>query len=400
MWDTASPSTNRQLLVGWALFAGLNVVLMWVLPGQETVPFHFVWISLALVYGFTSWRTSWMVVALIAVVATTGPMLAHYAQIGVIRWEETTEEPLMAGIFGVMVWHVYRRQLLLREVQRISELQRRRHEMQQLFVRLASHELRTPITVARGYTELVRVAHQEDAILQDTDVVLEELDKVSRITDRLVTLMQMDQPHPVRHCAVEAELTRIVRRWQPTAERDWTVRSDAGHGLLNPERFEAALDCLLENAVKFTGPGDRIEVIGERCSDGWRVQIRDTGSGISPDTAEQLLTGPPGQGTSTGTGLGLAIVRAVVESLGGRITVSGQPGQGTIVTLHIPQPTAPAITETWPHDPGRLTATHTAATSMTSGDRPTCTCAAAGRHHCGSGAIAAAAYKHARPSGT
>jgi two-component system OmpR family sensor kinase len=357
MWATASPSTNRRLLIGWALFAGLNVVLMYVLPGQETVPFHLVWISLALVYGFTSWRTSWMVTALIAVVTTTGPMLAHYAHIGVIRWEETTEEPLMAAIFGVMVWHVHRRQLLLREVERISELQRRRHEMQQLFVRLASHELRTPITVARGYTELVRVAHGDDAILQDTDVVLEELDKVSRITDRLVTLMQVDEPHPVQHCAMEAELTRIVRRWQPTAERDWAVRSDPGHGLLNPERFEAALDCLLENAVKFTHPGDRIEVSGERSSVWWTVRVRDTGSGISPETAEQLLAGPPRHGTSTGTGLGLAIVRAVVESLGGWVTISGQSGDGTIVTLHIPQPAAPAIAETRSPEPGRLAAT-------------------------------------------
>src|SRR5581483_8783526 len=107
------------------------------------VPFHLVWISLALIYGFTSWRTGYMVAALVAVVIGTGAILAHHAQAGVIRWQETTEEPLMAAIFGVMVWHVRRRQQLLREVQRISELDRRRHEMQQLFVRLASHELRT-----------------------------------------------------------------------------------------------------------------------------------------------------------------------------------------------------------------------------------------------------------------
>jgi signal transduction histidine kinase len=338
MWATPSPSTNRWLVVGWALFAGLNVVLMYVLPGMETVPFHLVWVSLALVYGFTSWRTSWMILALAAVVLTTGTMLAHYAQVGVIRWEETTEEPLMAALFGVMVWHVRRRQALLREVQRISELERRRHDMQQLFVRLASHELRTPITVARGYTELVRVAHQDAATVEDTAVVLEELDKVSRITHRLVTLIQLNQPHPVGRSAVDAELTRIVRRWQPTADREWVVRSDVGYALFNPERFEAALDCLLENAVKFTQPGDSIEVIGQRLRDGWSVQVSDTGSGISSQTAELLLAGPPGQGTSTGTGLGMAIVRAVVESLGGQLTVSGELGRGTTVRLQIPRP--------------------------------------------------------------
>lgn len=343
MWATPSPSTNRRLVVGWVLFAGLNVVLMGLAPGQETIPFHLVWISLALVYGFTSWRTGWMVVALAAVVVTTGAIMAHHAQIGVIGWEETTEEPLMAAIFGVMVWHVHRRAHLLREVQRIGELDRRRHEMQQLFVRLASHELRTPITVARGYTELVRVAHRDAAIQEDTAVVLDELDKVSRITHRLVTLMQLDQPHQVNRCDIDAELVRIVRRWQPTADRDWVVRSHVGPALVDPERFEAALDCLLENAAKFTAPGDRIEVIGACTSDGWTVQVRDTGCGMSADTAAHLLTGPPGQGTSTGTGLGLAIVRAVVEALDGRISLGGDPGHGTTVTLSIPRPTWLAV---------------------------------------------------------
>jgi signal transduction histidine kinase len=279
-----------------------------------------------------------MVVALAVVVVTTGAVLVHHVQTGVIRWEETTEEPLMAGIFGVMVWHVYRRQLLLREVQRISELDRRRHEMRELFVRLASHELRTPITVARGYTELVRAVHQDPATVEDTEIVLDELDKVSRITHRLVTLLQVDQPHPVSRCDINAELLRIVRRWQPTAERQWAVHADVGYGQLNPERFEAALDCLLENALKFTAPGDRIEVTGTRDADGLTVRVHDTGSGISPETAQRVLSGPPGQGTTTGTGLGLAIVRAVAESFGGWITLTGTSGPGTTATLRIPQP--------------------------------------------------------------
>lgn len=349
MLATPSPSTNRRLVIAWALFAGLNVVMMYLLPGQETVPFHFVWISLAIVYGFTTWRTSWMVVALFAVVLSTGFVLVHHVQTGVIRWEETTEEPLMAAIFGVMVWHVHRRQLLVREVQRIGDLDRRRYEMQQLFIRLASHELRTPITVARGYTELVRAAHQDPATVEDTEVVLDELDKVSRITQRLVTLIQLDRPHPVSRCDLDAELERIVRRWQPTAERDWVVRSRIGYVQLNTERFEAALDCLLENAVKFTAAPDRIEVTGRRDAEGWSVRVHDTGSGISQQTAYRLLTGPPGQGTATGTGLGLAIVRAVIESLGGRITLAGEPGQGTTVTLLVPQPLpAAAPTEAVP----------------------------------------------------
>jgi two-component system OmpR family sensor kinase len=338
MSATFTPFTNRTLLAAWVTFATLNVVLMWFVPGQETIPFHFVWISLALVYGFTSWRTSWMVIALISVTLCTGAILVHHAAAGEIRWEETTEEPLMAGIFVVMVWHVHRRNVLLREVRRINEIERGRLERQHLFVRLASHELRTPITVARGYTELVRAVHKDAATVEDTGIVLDELDKLTRITQRLVTLIQVDEPHPFRRTDIDGELYRIVRRWEPTAARNWMVTSSINAALINAERFEAALDCLLENAIKFTQVGDLVEVTGRRTPDGWFVQVRDSGAGISAETMQRLSNSPPGGGTSTGSGLGLAIVNAVVASLRGRLTINGSPGAGTIVRLFVPQP--------------------------------------------------------------
>jgi two-component system OmpR family sensor kinase len=333
-----TPPTDRILAQIWILFASINVALMWLLPGQETVPFHFVWISLALVYGFTSWPLSWMVTALVAVISSTGVILAHHAAVGEIRWEETAEEPLMAVIFIVMAWHVHRRHQLLAEMQRIGAAERDRAHRQELLVRLASHELRTPLTIARGYTELVRAAHEDDSTTEDTAVVLEELDKATRIAHRLVTLMQLEQPHPVRPVDLDAELARIRRRWAPTADRAWSSRSEIGLTRFNPERLEAALDCLIENAVKFTGPGDRIEVVGHRDQDGWTVEVVDSGVGIAPDVLPDLLAGPPGLGTATGTGLGLAIAGAVAGSLGGWLTIGAGAGGGTRVGLRIPEP--------------------------------------------------------------
>ena len=98
------------------------------------------------------------------------------------------------------------------------------------------------------------------------------------------------------------------------------------------------MDCLLENAIKFTEPGDSVEVTGRRTSDGWLVEVRDSGAGISAETMHRLSSSPPGEGTSTGTGLGLAIVSAVVGSLRGRLTIDGAPQAGTTVRLFIPQP--------------------------------------------------------------
>jgi signal transduction histidine kinase len=226
MWATASSSTNRLLVGGWAVAAALWSALMYVMPGQETVPFHFIWIGLALVYGFTRWKAAGMVISLALVTAVTGYILCHHAAQGQIGWEETAEVPLMASLFGVMVWHVNRRNVAVGEVRRLAEAERRRLEVQQLFVRLASHELRTPITVARGYTELVRGAHHDEATLEDTEVVLDELDKLARITQRLVTLMQMEEPYPL--CASAAAGSRPPTgcgTCAPTSARPWSTPS-------------------------------------------------------------------------------------------------------------------------------------------------------------------------------
>ncbi|MCW2642631.1 MAG: hypothetical protein JWP76_4937 [Dactylosporangium sp.] len=348
MWATASPSTNRLLVGGWAVAAVLWSVLMYLLPGQETVPFHFIWIGLALVYGFTRWRAAGMVTALVLVTAVTGYILCHHAALGQIGWEETAEVPLMASTFGVMVWHVNRRNLALGEVQRLAEAERRRLEVHQLFVRLASHELRTPITVARGYTELVRAAHHDETTLEDTDVVLDEMDKLARITQRLVTLMQMEEPYPLRPTDLDLELLRIARRWEPTADRLWYVHSDIGTGMVNSERLEAALDCLIENAVKFTRPGDRIELVGHGDASGWQIRVVDSGAGMTPEEAAAVHAWIPRGRTATGTGLGLAIVRSVVQALGGQIHIETAPGRGTTVTLSVPTGPAGATTLTAP----------------------------------------------------
>jgi signal transduction histidine kinase len=339
MLAIASPAASRLLVAVWALTAIIWAALMYYVPGQETVPFHLIWIGLALVYGFTRWRPAGMLTALLLVTVVTGLILVHHASIGEIRWEETTEEPLMAGIFGVMVWHVHRRNQALAQVSQLAEAEHRRLELHQMFVRLASHELRTPITVARGYTEMVRATHSDPATVEDIAIVLDELDKLARITERLVTLMQIETPHPLRPVDLDAELLRILHRWEPTADRSWSVRTRVGQVAVNSERLEAAIDCLIENAVKFTGPGDRIELIGRRDGTAWIVEVRDAGVGMTRELATSLLTLPP-QRTATGTGLGLAIVRAVAEALHGRLSIDSSPGRGAAVEIRIPAPAA------------------------------------------------------------
>jgi signal transduction histidine kinase len=285
-----------------------------------------------------------MSLALVAVAIFTFYILDHHVAIGAIGWEETTEVPLMSALFVVLVWHVHRRQQAHAEAARLAESERRHAETQETFVRLAAHELRTPITVARGYAELVRARTHDESIHEDTGIVLDELDKLARITQRLVTLMQVNRPAGRDPVDVDAALLRICRRWEPTASRSWWVSSTVGSAPIDPERLETAMDCLLENAVKFTDIGDRIDLVGRRIHDSWTIEVRDNGAGMSDEMVERLNAADgPLPRTASGTGLGLAIARAVVTAAGGRLTVNGRPGLGATVALHFPRRTRDEI---------------------------------------------------------
>jgi len=251
MSDTASlPAdpyeASRRLIPLWFAFACVNFVLMFLFPGAETVPFHFVWLSLALVYGLAPWRPRTMVVVLVVVGIATGAALLHHVRAGYIGFEEMTEVPLMSAIFLAMVWHVRRRQIALQEIQRLAAIERGRAAARDMFVRLASHEMRTPLTVVRGYTELIR-SQADPQTVEDAAIVLDELEKLDRTTRRLVTLIGMDSTGANVQTDLDQLLDRMARRWELVATRDWRVRAAAGWLAVDPERLEVALDCLLEN---------------------------------------------------------------------------------------------------------------------------------------------------------
>jgi len=301
------------------IFAVANTAAMFALPGQETIPFHFVYISIALVYGFQPWplRKTYAILGLVA--ATTGVALAWHVKNGVIGWEETAEIPLMAVLFLVMVWHVRRRVAAIREAQRLADSEHEMREMQKRFVRFASHELRTPVTVGRGFAELIRDAQPGSQAAQDAVVVLEEFDNLERIAARLLTLARMDETATVKPSVVplNALLERTVTRWRPAADRDWRLRPTLAVVLADRQRIETALDSLVENAVRYTEEGGRVALAAYAEDESVVIEVRDDGPGIPdeelPYVFESFHSGP----SRGGTGIGLAIVKTIMEAHGG-----------------------------------------------------------------------------------
>jgi signal transduction histidine kinase len=340
----ASMLRRRWVEIAWATFAAVNVAVIVMLRDWETIPFHFVWVSLTLVYGFRVWRLRTTMVLLLVVMAVTGAALAWTVVQGNERLDELTEVPLMAAMFVAIVWHAHRRRAAIDETERLAESEHRLLEGQREFVRDASHELRTPITVARGHAELIRDSGVNGQVASDAGVVLDELGRLSRLSERLLILTAADDPGFLSQTDIEVEplVVGLMRRWSATAERGWRVRvAVEGTIYADRERLETALDALMENAVKATDEGSSI-LVGSR-GDGPRLvlEVTDEGRGISAEDLPRIFEPfskiePDRARKNGGTGLGLSIAKAIVDAHGGSIAVESEEGRCTTFRITLP----------------------------------------------------------------
>jgi two-component system OmpR family sensor kinase len=343
MWDIASTLRRRWVEIAWAVFAAVNVAVILTLSDWETIPFHLVWVSLTLVYGFRAWRLRTTMTVLLVVIGVSGAALAWTVMQTDEGPDELAEVPLMAAMFLAMVWHAHRRQAAVEEARRLAESEHRLLEGQRAFVRDASHELRTPITVARGHAELIRGAGVNGQIGRDADVILDELGRLSRLSERLLILTAAGNPGFLSRSDVEVEplVVGLMCRWSPTARRAWRVQVGAeGTIRADRERLETALDALLENAVHATDNGGTIRVECRADGDRLVLEVADDGRGIRAGDLARIFERfsriePDRTRGNGGTGLGLSIARAIVEAHGGSIAVDSDEGRGATFRISL-----------------------------------------------------------------
>jgi heavy metal sensor kinase len=221
-------------------------------------------------------------------------------------------------------------------------------DMRQFSAALA-HELRTPLAVVRGQIELALHAPgigeaQRDAFGSQ----IEEIDRLTRLIDRVLTFARAESGQ-IRLTFSRVRLDDLVRslveQVEPLAEARSIAlgcgRLDAvvvdgdggwlGHMVLN----------LLDNALKYTGPQGRIEVRVVRAGETARVEVSDTGIGLSPDHAQHVFerffrVDPARSSETAGAGLGLSLVRWVAEQHQGTARVSSRFGEGSTFTVSLP----------------------------------------------------------------
>ncbi|MGW6460941.1 sensor histidine kinase [Streptomyces sp. NPDC055078] len=210
---------------------------------------------------------------------------------------------------------------------------------QREFVDDAGHELRTPITIVRGHLELMGddPAEREETVR----IVMEELDRMSRIVEDLLLLAKAERPDFVSPEPVQlGELTAdVFVKARALGEREWRLAEAAdAETRLDPQRITQAMVQLAQNAVQHTVPGQRVS-IGSRTRDGrTELYVADSGPGVQPQDAdvifERFRRGTARRGArATGAGLGLAIVRAIAEGHGGAVELRPTDGGGATFVL-------------------------------------------------------------------
>jgi signal transduction histidine kinase len=236
-----------------------------------------------------------------------------------------------------------------RMTRQLKELDRLKAE----FVSVASHEIKTPLSVIRGYVSLLvdgiygELTEQQKKTLQS---VSDQTDRLTRLVHRLLDVSRFEAGGgrlELREVETEPFLEELTAGFHVLAMQnqiDFDVRVDGDVPptlVADPERVNEVLGNLLSNAFKFTPKGGRITVCAAREDDGLAVEVEDTGVGIPADKLPKIFekffqVENEAQPRSVGSGLGLAIAREIMEAHGGTITAESAVGRGTKFRVSLP----------------------------------------------------------------
>ncbi|WP_164019394.1 sensor histidine kinase [Pyxidicoccus trucidator] len=233
----------------------------------------------------------------------------------------------------------------------ITEL-RRLEKVRKDFVANVSHELRTPITAIRGYAETLQGGALNDAVMAPkmVEIIHRQSERLSELVEDLLELSRLES-REVRLALTSVSLADAVARAADTV-RPKAEGKDQRISLHVPTELRALGDSraveqvllnLLDNAVKYTPPGGRVDVYGA-CEDGrCVVRVRDTGLGIEPKHLsrifERFYRVDKGRSRDMGgTGLGLSIVKHLLQAMDGEVKVESQPNVGSTFTIFLPLP--------------------------------------------------------------
>lgn len=226
-------------------------------------------------------------------------------------------------------------------------------QMKKDFIANVSHELRTPISLLQGYTESIvdGIVTEPEEIRDSLSIVLDETKRLNRLVNELLNVARMDaegltvnkEKQPIKPL-----LSKMQMKYKQQAddlELNMSLEPNIGDELweYDADRIDQVLTNIIDNATRYTQPGDSISITTTTDDSYQTLYIKDTGSGISPEHLELVFDRFYKVETSRtrgkqGTGLGLFICKMIIEEHGGTIKVESEVNKGTTFIIKLPKP--------------------------------------------------------------
>jgi two-component system, OmpR family, sensor histidine kinase SenX3 len=233
------------------------------------------------------------------------------------------------------------------ELQRVNKIRRD-------FVANVSHELKTPATSLRLLAESLEETIDEDPVQARLFAaqLRRETERLSRLIMDLLDLTRLESQEGVESpvpvdlrgllLSVLARMRRVARKKDITLQWKRFGKADQYTVLGDETQLTSMFTNLVDNAVKYTPPGGRVEVRGGCEGSEVVIRISDTGIGIPERKLSRIFerfyrVDKDRSKATGGTGLGLSIVRHVAENHGGRVTVESTVGEGSTFTVYLPR---------------------------------------------------------------
>lgn len=225
-------------------------------------------------------------------------------------------------------------------------------KIRQDFISNVSHELKTPLTSIKAMVEVLLEGGADDSKLRKDflENINQEVDRLSRLVNDLLLLSRLESdkaflnPIPTDFVTL---LNRAVSRFQPRAMKEGLTLSLDIKGEIPPIKVDVnyidqVISNLIDNAIKYTPSGGKIDVIVEDLGKEVKVSVKDTGIGIPkedlPRIFERFYRVDKSRNLSLGgVGLGLSIVRHIVEAHGGKVGVESSLGKGSTFYFILPK---------------------------------------------------------------
>lgn len=202
------------------------------------------------------------------------------------------------------------------------------------------HELKTPITIVRGYLEMMDAGDATD-VESTREIGIAELDRLTRLVDDidLLAAAEGDQ-YSMGGVDVDTLTSRVGDLVAAIAGHSWSIEA-RGRGVVHGDgdRLVQAWLQLADNAAKYTSAGSAIAIGSSVDADNAKLWVRDHGPGIPPAARHRIFRRfdrAQGKRSVGGSGLGLAIVAAIAKAHHGTCTVSDTPGGGATFTIEVP----------------------------------------------------------------